>query len=73
MLYAVSEVKTIVTGLDHPEGVAVGRDGALYAGGEGGQVYRIASDGKKTEVIANTGRELSRYHTRPRGKHLCVR
>lgn len=55
MLYAISEVKTFVTGLDHPEGVAVGRDGALYAGGEGGQVYRIASDGKKMEVIANTG------------------
>src|ERR1700680_2310143 len=55
MLYAVSEVKTFVTGLDHPEGVAVGRDGTLYAGGEGGQVYRIASDGNKTEVIANTG------------------
>jgi gluconolactonase len=55
MLYAVSDVKIFVTGLDHPEGVAVGRDGTLYAGGEGGQVYRIASDGKKTKVIANTG------------------
>jgi len=55
MLYALSEVKTFVSGLDHPEGVAVGRDGTLYTGGEGGQIYRIASDGNKTEVIANTG------------------
>lgn len=55
MLYAISEVKTFVTGLDHPEGVAVGRDGTFYAGGEGGQVYRIASDGSEAEVIANTG------------------
>jgi gluconolactonase len=55
MLYSVSEVKTFVTGLDHPEGVAVGRDGTLYAGGEDGQIYRITLDGKKTEIIANTG------------------
>ena len=33
----------------------MGRDGALYAGGEAGQVYRISPDGKKFEVIANTG------------------
>jgi gluconolactonase len=55
MLYPLSEVKTFVSGLDHPEGVAVGRGGTLYAGGEGGQIYRITSDSKKTEVIANTG------------------
>ena len=41
--------------LDHPEGVAVGRDGTLYAGGEAGQVYRISSDGKKVETLANRG------------------
>ncbi|HUY13794.1 MAG TPA: SMP-30/gluconolactonase/LRE family protein [Terriglobia bacterium] len=55
MLYPVSEVRNFVVGLDHPEGVAMGRDGALYAGGEAGQVYRISPDGKKFEVIANTG------------------
>jgi sugar lactone lactonase YvrE len=55
MLYPISEVRNFVTGLDHPECVAVGRDGKLYAGGERGQVYRIASDGKKVEEIANTG------------------
>ena len=55
MLYPVSEVRNFVVGLDHPEGLAVGRDGALYAGGEGGQIYRIAAGGEKFDVIANTG------------------
>jgi len=55
MLYPISEVRNFVTGLDHPEGVAVARDGTLYAGGEAGQVYRISRDGKKTEVLARTG------------------
>lgn len=33
-----------VEGLDHPEGVTVGPDGAVWAGGEAGQVYRVAGD-----------------------------
>lgn len=40
-------------GLDHPEGVTAGPDGAIYAGGEAGQVYRI-DDGAAIE-IASTG------------------
>lgn len=55
MLYPVSEVRNFVVGLDHPEGVAVGKDGTIYAGGEAGQVYRISPDGKKVEVLATTG------------------
>ena len=55
MLYPVSEVRNFVTGLDHPEGIAVGLDGTLYAGGEAGQIYRISSDGKKVETLAKTG------------------
>jgi gluconolactonase len=45
---------TVTTGLDHPEGAAWGPDGMLYAGGEGGQIYRIAPDGSASEM-ANTG------------------
>src|SRR5215212_8518907 len=44
----------LATGLDHPEGAAWGQNGSLYAGGEGGQIYRISPDGTVTEV-ANTG------------------
>lgn len=50
----LDEFETVATGLDHPEGVTVGPDGALYAGGEAGQVYRIAEDGTPHE-LASTG------------------
>jgi gluconolactonase len=55
VLYPISGVRNFVTGLDHPEGVAVGRDGALYAGGEAGQVYRISADGTQVKTLGNTG------------------
>jgi gluconolactonase len=45
---------TLADGLDHPEGVAWGTDGNVYAGGEAGQVYKIAANGA-TDVIATTG------------------
>ena len=45
--------RVLVEGLDHPEGVAVGPDGTLYAGGEAGQVYRI--DGDKATEVARSG------------------
>jgi sugar lactone lactonase YvrE len=31
--------------LDHPEGVAVDRDGNVWCGGERGQIYRLDPDG----------------------------
>ena len=55
MLYSIAEVRIFAEALDHPEGVAVGQDGTVYAGGEAGQVYRISPDGKKVEIIAQTG------------------
>jgi gluconolactonase len=42
------------TGIDHPECVAFDRNGDLWAGGEAGQIYRIAKNGK-SESIANMG------------------
>lgn len=41
--------------LYHPEGVAWGPDGRVYAGGEAGQVFRLDLDGDAAEEYANTG------------------
>ncbi len=41
-------------GLDHPEGIAPGPDGNVYAGGEAGQIYQVSLGGAVRE-IATTG------------------
>jgi gluconolactonase len=51
---ALDDFETLATGLDHPEGVAVGPDGSLFAGGEAGQIYRVGVGGAVDE-IASTG------------------
>lgn len=40
--------------LDHPEGVAVHRDGSVWCGGERGQIFRIAADGTSLDEVAST-------------------
>ena len=42
-------------GLDHPEGVAWGPDGFVYAGGEAGQIYRVNLADGEYEEIGSTG------------------
>lgn len=54
-LMPLSAVELCAAGLDHPEGVAWGADGFLYAGGEAGQVYRIDPAAGTVREIANTG------------------
>ena len=54
-LLPITNFEMFVEGLDHPEGIAWGRDNNIYAGGEAGQIYRIAPDGSSVEEIANTG------------------
>src|SRR5690349_4908721 len=41
--------------LQHPEGVAVGPDGAVWCSSENGQILRLPPDGSKIEEIASTG------------------
>ena len=50
----LDQLQTIATGLDHPEGVAWGPNGRVYAGGEAGQIYAVDADGS-IEEIASTG------------------
>lgn len=52
---ALDQVAVVADGLDHPEGVAVGADGTLYAGGEAGQLYRIDHTTGAVEEIACSG------------------
>jgi NAD(P)-dependent dehydrogenase (short-subunit alcohol dehydrogenase family) len=53
-LMDISAFSAFVDGLDHPEGVACGPDGTVYAGGEAGQIYRVSFDGT-FEQIGSTG------------------
>jgi sugar lactone lactonase YvrE len=48
-----SEMSIFAEGLDHPEGLAFDADGALWAGGEAGQIYRIVEG--RTELVGNLG------------------
>ena len=54
-VFSLDQFTTLVEGLDHPEGVAWGADGNWYAGGEAGQIYRIATDGSVTQVASTGG------------------
>lgn len=51
----ILELGMINHGMDHPEAVAVGPDGNVYAGGEAGQVYRVDLEADTMEEYANTG------------------
>jgi gluconolactonase len=54
MPHDLTKLETVAGGLDHPEGIAWGVDGNLYAGGEAGQVYRLSPEKKTAENFANT-------------------
>lgn len=45
-------LRTVAEGLDHPEGICwCPRAGVLYAGGEAGQLYRLALTGGRPELV----------------------
>ncbi len=51
----ILKLTVLSPGLDHPEGVAWGPDGKVYAGGEAGQIYRLDLADNSCEMVANTG------------------
>jgi len=55
MTASLRDLRVLAQGLDHPEGVATGPDGMIYAGGEAGQVYRIDAGSGQFAEVANTG------------------
>lgn len=52
---ALADIAMVVDGLDHPECVAVGPAGELWAGGEAGQVYRINPMDGTVTLVGETG------------------
>lgn len=50
----IEQFETYASNLDHPECLAFDRAGALWAGGEAGQIYRIES-GRRVTTVANLG------------------
>lgn len=54
-LMNVDDFLPFADGLDHPEGVAWGPDGNIYAGGEAGQVYRVSLEDGSFEEVGRTG------------------
>jgi len=54
-MHNILEVKIVQESLDHPECLAFGPSGMLYAGGEAGQIYKIDIRAKKVEQIASLG------------------
>jgi gluconolactonase len=49
----MARIETLVDGLDHPEGVAYDpRSGAVWAGGEDGQLYRVDLEARRFEEAA---------------------
>lgn len=54
-LMDISDFSTLVDGLDHPEGVACGPNGEIYAGGEAGQIYHVEPDGSHRQIGSTGG------------------
>lgn len=48
----IDRFEVFATGLDHPECLAFDRDGNLWAGGEGGQIYKISPAGQLQQVAS---------------------
>lgn len=54
-MLTINDVTIFADGVDHSECICVHPDGSVWAGGEGGQIYRISADGSEIKEVANTG------------------
>jgi gluconolactonase len=71
-LLDLSRVRFLADDLDHPEGVAWSPDdGAVYAGGEGGQLYRLSLEGGFEEVASTGGYALGLCLDHDRNVYVC--
>lgn len=71
-LIGLKDAEVFVDGLDHPEGVALGPDGRIYAGGEDGQLYRIEIQSRQVEHFATTkGLNLGMAHDAAGNTYVC--
>jgi gluconolactonase len=71
-LINLQHVETFIDGLDHPEGIAYGPDGKIYAGGEAGQLYRIDLQSRALEHFATTqGLNLGLAHDAAGNTYVC--
>jgi gluconolactonase len=50
-----AQFEVFASGLDHPECIALDRDGQVWAGGEAGQIYRIDASGAVTTMTTLGG------------------
>jgi gluconolactonase len=72
MQKTIDDVTLFCNGLDHPECVAVHRDGSIWAGGEAGQVYRLSPDGKEVIKMVNTGGFVLGIAFSPNGEWMAI-
>ena len=63
--------RTFADGLDHPEGLAFDAEGALWAGGELGQIYRIGPKGRVQEISSIGGFCLGLTFSREQELYVC--
>ena len=67
----LASFRILADGLDHPEGVACGPDGSVWAGGEAGQVYLVAEDGRVSEIASTGGFLLGLCHDADGTVYAC--
>lgn len=70
-LLPLHRLRVFAEGLDHPEGLAFDADGALWAGGELGQIYRVNRQGKVHEVARLGGFCLGLTFSRQQELFVC--